>query len=348
MIRHSRPSVRESELKKISRVLLSGNHAGKETVKRFEKKLSSFTGLRGASATNSGTAALHLALLSLGIKEKDEVIVPSFVCTALLNAVSYTGARPIPADIDENSFNISPESALSKITKNTKAVIVPHMFGLPADTRPFLKSGLYVIEDCAQALGAKRKNKAAGAGGHVSIFSFYATKLISTGHGGMLISNSEKILARSRDLLDFDERKDYKLRFNYNMSDFQAALGISQLARLGEFIGKRLETAAYYNKKLSGLPVKLPAEKDNIFYRYVIRTGKDADSLILSLKKRGIEAKKPVFKPLHRYLGLDKRGFPVTEKVYRSSVSLPIYPALKEAEREKIADILTNLLSSGK
>jgi len=348
MIRHSRPAAGFFETEKISAIFHSGNHATGKWTGRFEKKLSSRIGLRGAVAANSGTSALHIALLSLGIKENDEVIVPSFVCTALLNAVNAAGAEPVPADIEEESFNISYKSALSKITKKTKAVIVPHMFGLTREVKPFLKSGLYVIEDCAQALGGKNGNCPAGGEGHVSVFSFYATKLISTGHGGMLASDSKKILARARDLLNFDERKNYKLRFNYQMSDFQAAFGISQLGRLGEFIRKRLKIASYYDRKLAGFPVKLPPEKGNIFYRYVIRADRGADSLIPFLKKRGIEAKKPVFKPLHRYMGLDKKNFPVTEKLYREALSLPIYPDLKESEMKRTMDVLTNLLSRRK
>ena len=346
MIRHSRPSVDRSGAKKVSRVLLSGNHATGETVGEFEKRLSSFVGVRGGVATNSGTSALHATLLALGVKAGDEVIMPSFVCTALINAVNYAGARPVLADVDEDNFNIDYKSVLARLTKKTKAVIIPHMFGLPVDIKPFLGLGIYIIEDCAQSLGAEAGGKKTGSAGHAAIFSFYATKLISTGHGGMLTSNSKTILGRARDLLDFDERKNYKIRFNYHMTDFQAALGISQLDRLKEFIRKRIEKASYYDRRLYELPIKLPAKKTNIYYRYVIRVNKDAGAIISRLKRRGIEAKRPVFKPLHRYFGLEKRSFPAAERVFKEAISLPIYPDLKDSDMQKTADTLINVFDN--
>lgn len=344
MISHSKPSIKKYEIERTSKVLMSGNHATGEIVEKFEKKLSSFIGVEGGVATNSGTSALHIALLVLGVKPNDEVIIPSFVCTALMNAIGYVGAKPVLADIGEDTFNIDYKSVLAKLTKKTKVVIIPHMFGLPVNVAPFLNSGIYIIEDCAQSLGAAIGRRITGSVGHISIFSFYATKLISTGYGGMLVSNSKTFLNRARDLLDFDERRNCKLRFNYNMTDFQAALGISQLARLKDFIRKRIETASYYDKRFDKLPMKLPIRQRNIYYRYVVRIDKDAVSIISCLKRYGIEAKRPVFKPLHLYLGLERSKFPAAEKVFREAVSLPIYPDLKDGEKRRVADTLITVL----
>ncbi len=345
MISHSKPTIKKYEIERASKVLMSGNHATGEIVEKFEKKLSSFIGVEGGVATNSGTSALHIALLALGVKSNDEVIMPSFVCTALLNAVNYIGAKPILADIDEDIFSIDYKLVLTKLTKKTKAVIIPHMFGLPVNIKPFLSLGLFIIEDCAQSLGAEINNKKAGSLGHVSIFSFYATKLISTGYGGMLISNSKAVLNRARDLLDFDERDDYKIRFNYNMTDFQAAIGMSQLDRLNDFITKRIQIASYYHKRFNKFPIWLPEKKANIYYRYIVKIDKNADKIIEYLKRRGVEAKKPVFRPLHRYLKLNSSNFPATEKAYIKSVSLPIYPDLNENERKIVADSLIDILN---
>lgn len=344
MIQHSKPTIDASDLRMMRLPILSGAHASKKIVKEFENRLSAFIGTTGGVATNSGTSALHIALLSLGIKKGDEVIMPSFVCAAVLNAVNYVEATPVLADVDENSFNISYNAMSRKMTRRTKAVIIPYMFGFPLDIRPFLNLGPYIIEDCAQSLGARIGNKKVGSQGHVSIYSFYATKLISTGYGGMLISNSDRILKCARDLVDFDNREDYKTRFNYNMSDFQAALGISQLARLDKFIKTRIAIADYYNKRFDKLPVKLPAKAGNIYYRYVVRMGRDAAGFIASLERRGIEAKRPIFRPLHQYLGLPEADFPAAEKVFKESISLPVYPGLKESEKKKVADIFADIV----
>lgn len=344
MIRHSKPMVNKNELAKLSDILISGNHTTKETVKKFEKKLSCFIGVKEGIAINSGTSALHIALLCLNIKKIDEIIIPSFVCTALLNAINYIGAKPILADIDSDTFNISYSSVLKKMTKRTKAIIIPHMFGLPINIKPFLKLGIFVIEDCAQSLGAKIDNHMTGSQGQISIFSFYATKLISTGYGGMLVSSSEEILKNARDLLDVDEKDNYKLRYNYNMTDFQAALGISQLSRLDEFIKKRKEIASSYNNRFNQSLIRLPIEKNNIYYRYIICVDKNIDSIISTFNTRGIEIKKPVFKPLHQYLNLNKKYFPATEDAFKKCISLPIYPSLEERERKKIEDILCSCI----
>ncbi len=343
IVKHSKPTVDALTLKSVYDVLISGDHATEETVSRFEKKLSSFIDQEGGVATNSGTSALHIALLARGIKKGDEVIMPSFVCTALLNAVNYVGARAVLADIGEKTLGIDYKSAARRVTRKTKAVIIPHMFGCPVDVKPFLGLGVCVIEDCAQSLGAKKDGRMTGSKGHASIFSFYATKLISTGHGGMMTTNSKAVLQRARDLLRFDKRKDYKVRFNYNMTDFQAALGISQLDKLNEFIEKRISIAEYYTKRFACLPVKLPAAKDHIYYRYIVRIDKGPSSFIRHFKNKGIEAKMPVFKPLHRYLGLDKKDFPETEKAFKESISIPIYPDMDDSTKEKIADTLIEI-----
>lgn len=323
---------------------MSGRHATGETVREFEKRLAAFVKTKGAAAENSGTAALHTALLALGVKEGGEVIMPSFVCTAVLNAVNYTAAKPVIADINEDDFNISYESVSKKITKKTKAIIIPHMFGLPTDIKPFLMLGPPIIEDCAQALGARHRNgRPAGSQGSISIFSFYATKLISTGHGGMLASSSSRLLERARDLLDFDNRKSYKVRFNYKMTDFQAGLGISQLAMLEGFIKRRKAIAAYYDERFKNLPVVLPHGENHIYHRYVVRVNKPAAPFIRMLVKGGIEAKRGVFKPLHRYLGLAASDFPATEKIFKETLSIPIYPALKEKEKKTVADTFIDI-----
>ena len=212
-------------------------------VLEFEAKVSRYLGVKAGVAVNSGTSALHLALLALNIGPGDEVMVPSFVCSALLNAVSYTGASARIVDVKADDFNISPVEVKKKLNKKVKAIIVPHMFGYPADLKELLSFGVPVIEDCAQSIGADYRGRKAGSFGVLSICSFYATKVMTTGEGGMVLSNQTKILDRIRDLRQYDHALNFQTRYNYKMTDFQAALGLSQLQRLPEFIKRRKQIA---------------------------------------------------------------------------------------------------------
>jgi len=286
-----------------------------------------------------------MALLALNIKSGDEVIVPSFVCSAVLNAVLYSGARPKLADINPGDFNLSLKDTKDTITGNTKAIILPHMFGKPADAREFLRLGVPLIENCAHSLGARYKGKPTGCFGDISIFSFYATKMIATGYGGMVCPKSPDLFRRIKDLIDVDERDDYKIRFNYRMSDIAASMGMNQLKKLDSFISGRRLIAEFYNKNLKSKNISIPAdtEKNHIYFRYVVRVKDNADRVIAAMNKNGVEAKKPIFKPLHRYLRLDKKRFPVTEAMFNSAISLPIYPVLKMSEAKLITRILNKV-----
>ncbi|MBM4272745.1 MAG: DegT/DnrJ/EryC1/StrS aminotransferase family protein, partial [Deltaproteobacteria bacterium] len=243
MIPHSRPTLDQDDYASVLHILKSGHLAQGKQVEQFEKDLSSLIGVRGGVAVSSGTAALHLALLSLNTGSGDEIIIPDFVCTAPLNAIRYTGAVPVIADIDPLTYNIDVGDLKKRLTKKTKAIIIPHMFGLPADMEEILSLGIPVIEDCAQSLGSRYRDSCTGRLGTLSIFSFYATKMIATGEGGMVLSDDESLLEKIRDLRDYDEKELYTVRYNYKMTDFQAAFGISQLKKLFSFIKRRKEIA---------------------------------------------------------------------------------------------------------
>lgn len=347
MITQSKPYLEKDDAEVIKKVIESGQIASGPMVKKFEAKLNRFIGVRGGVATNSGTSALHLALIALGIKEGDEVIMPSYVCTALLNAVNYVHGKPVLADINLNDFNISVSEIKKKISKRTKAIIVPHMFGLAADMDEITDFGVHVIEDCAQSVGAEYKNKKVGNFGALSVFSFYATKMMTTGEGGMVLSNSGKILETVRDLREYDFKQNYKIRYNYKMTDMQAALGLNQLSKLLSFIKKRIEIAKFYNDAFSGLDVVLPSSKKykkHVFFRYVVRVKKNVKKCSDNLRKKGVICDPPVFKPLHCYLGLDGKQFPNTEKVMNSAISIPIYPSINIKKMETISNIVRSVL----
>lgn len=352
MIAHSRPTLDESDYKAVMEVIRSGYISQGEKVREFEEKLSSYIGVKGGVATSSGTAALHLALLVLGIKEGDEVILPTYVCTAPLNAIYYTGAKPVIVDINEDDFNISTSEVNKRLTSRTKAIIVPHMFGQPADMDRILDIGVPVIEDCAHSIGAEYQSvgvseyRKVGSFGVFSIFSFYATKMFASGEGGMVLSDDKKLLSKIKDLKDYDEKDDFKVRFNYKMTDIEAALGLNQLKKLPSFIKKRKEIAKKYNKVFSGcrgVQLGVPTNiRESVFYRYILKVGGDIETLINKLQDGGIECRKPVYKPLHQYLGL--KNFPVAERVHKSAISIPIYPSLTDEEVDFIIKTASAIL----
>lgn len=344
MIPHSKVVLEEEDLAGVIGVLRSGQLAQGRVVSSLEEKSASLIGVNHAVAVSSGSAALHLSLLSLGVGEGSQVIMPSYVCTALLNAVHYVGATPVLADIDPNTYNITSENVEKVITDKTKAIIVPHMFGLPADIDAILSLGIPGIEDCAQSIGATVNGRKAGSFGLVSILSFYATKMLGAGEGGMVLSNDRGLIESIRDLRAYDERETYTVRYNYKLTDIQAAVVVSQLNKLSAFIEKRKEIAALYNHGLKRVGVRLPVvpeEREHIYYRYVILL-ENSPEFMKEMRKRGIECRRPVFKPLHRYLSLP--GYPITDEVWEKAVSIPIYPSLTAEEAHRIVDAIMAIL----
>ncbi len=297
--------------------------------------------LRHAAAVSSGTAAVHLALLALGVGPGDEVILPSLVCAAPLHAILAVGARPRLVDCDPATANVDPAAARRAVRRRTKAILVPHAFGLPADLADLCALGPPVIEDCAQALGATYRGRAAGAIGDVCVLSFYATKVLATGEGGMVLSNRRRLADQVRDLRSYDERATFRPRFNYKMTDLQAALGLCQADRLEQFLARRRALAAAYDRALAGVPVGLPprpADRTHGFFRYVVQAGRGAGPILAALGARGIAARRAFFRPLHAYLGLP--GFPGAAEAWRRMISLPIYPTLTRAAVARVARAL--------
>ncbi|MCU0553294.1 MAG: DegT/DnrJ/EryC1/StrS family aminotransferase [Syntrophales bacterium] len=345
MIPHSRPFIDDEDAREVQRVLLSGQLAQDGEVARFESRMASFVGVRGAVAVSSGSAALQLALMALKVGPGDEVLVPSYVCPAVLNAVLHTGASPVVADIEPATFNLSAGDAMRRITPKTRAVIVPHMFGQPADLDALGALGVPVVEDLAMSLGSRRRGKRAGGFGSLAVCSFYATKMMATGEGGMVLGGDEALLAEVRDLRAMDEKEEFRVRFNCKMTDLQAALGLSQLRKLAGFIARRREIADLYGDTLRRLSLPAPpapAECEPVWYRYVLMLDGDAEPFIEEMKRRGVECRRPVYKPLHRYLRLS--GFEASEEAWRRAVSVPLYPALSVAEVETIVKALRLVL----
>ena len=344
IIPHSRPSLTDTDSKAVSSVLASGQIAQGPVIREFEKRFSDYIGSKDAAATSSGTAALHLALLALGVKEKDEVIIPSFVCGAVLNAVLYIRATPVVVDVDVETYNISVESAKRAITGQTQAIIVPHMFGCPADMEELSELGIPLIEDCAQSVGAHYRGQKVGRFGILSVFSFYATKVFTTGEGGMVVSDSEELVSKVRDLREYDHKDNFTVRFNSKMTDIHAALGLNQLSRLEEFLEKRRETASLYFKELKDCDFTLPIRKEgreHIYYRFVVQTQDDASVFLEASQKKKVMCRRPVHTPLHICLKLP--GYPHTTEVWQRALSIPLYPSLTEQEIEKIIAVVKEI-----
>ncbi len=342
-IPHSRPTLGEEEARAAAAAVASGQIAEGPEVAAFEREVASFLGVRHAVSVSSGTAALHLALMAVGVGPGDEVVVPSFVCSALLNAVAAAGAAPVLAEVEPETLNIDPADVAHRLSPRTKAIVVPHMFGLPADLDRLAALGVPLIEDCAQAIGAEHRGRAVGSVGQAAIFSFYATKVMATGEGGLVATSSAVLAENVRDLKTYDQKKDHRQRFNFKMTDIQAAIGRVQLRRLAGFIRRRRDIAERFRAALQGFPVALPRQEPGcIYFRFVVDGVADAAAFIRQARGLGVGCERPVHTPLHRLLGIE--GFPRAEAAWRRTVSLPIYPALTDEETERIIAVVSGLL----
>ena len=353
IIPHSRPAIDQEDLRTTAEVLRSGQIAQGPYVTRFEAAMAGFFGLQGGVAVSSGTAALELSLRALRIGPGDEVIMPSYVCPAPWLATQRVGAEARLVDIDLHTFNIDPFAASRAVTTKTRAIIVPHLFGLPADLTALERLEIPLIEDCAQTLGVMEQGRPVGTVGRLTVCSFYATKLLCAGEGGMVLSNDGALLERVRSLREYDRAPTLDpASFNLKLTDLQAALGLSQLGRFSAFQEKRRFLAATYREALSSKAVFLPSVlpgSSHGYYRFIIRLPhlrtdpEGLHSLIGMLEQQGIHCRKPVFRPLHRYL--DRSGFLNSDEADRTALSIPLYPGLTDDEVRQIHQSLTKALS---
>ncbi|MCH8203890.1 MAG: DegT/DnrJ/EryC1/StrS family aminotransferase [Candidatus Hydrogenedentes bacterium] len=331
LIQHSAPVIGDEEVEAVSRVLYSGCIAQGPEVEAFEEECAAFIGRRHAVAVSSGTAALHLALNALGVDERSTVAAPSYACASLLTAISLQRAKPYLCDVGPD-FNLDTRT----LPQEVDATIVPHLFGAPAQVPP----GPAVIEDIAQSFGGPT-----GSHAPLAITSFYATKMMTTGEGGMVLTDDEAIAEHVRDRRDYDNREDFRDRFNYKLTDIQAALGRVQLNRLPSFIARRREIAAQYLVAFRDLPLELPKPRGHVFYRFVVSTNL-RDKLEEHLQTQGIEAKRPVHRPAHHYLKngdlgktADGQGsYPGSERAHKCALSLPIHPNMLDEDVEGVVD----------
>lgn len=353
----ARPKIGLREIGAVNRVLLSGNLAQGPKVSEFEKKFAQLCGTRHAIAVNSGTSALHLSLLSAGIGPGDEVIVPSFSFAATANSVALTGAKPVFVDVEENFFNIDPKKIEEALTPRTKAIMPVHLYGHPADMPAILEiaksNELLVFEDAAQAHGASILGRPVGSFGHAASFSFYPTKNMTSGEGGMITTGDDSIDRNSRLYRNQGMEKRYVhevVGFNNRMTDVHAAIGLEQLKKLNSWNQKRRKNADYLIKNLSGVLVpQVSCGFEHVFHQFTIRVvDQDRDKFSESLKKLQVGSGVYYPTPIHELASFGRSvDLPVTKKLTREVLSLPVHPNLTERELERIVSAVNKLSRAG-
>jgi len=365
-----RPSIGAEESEAVQRVLSSGWLTTGPVALEFEKQFAAYVGCKWAVAVNSCTAALQLALDAIGLQPGDEVLVPSYTFTSTGEVVTYFGARPVLCDSLHGGFNIDPEDAERRVTEKTRAIIPVHIAGHPSDLGAIQnlagRYGLHVIEDAAHALPASYQGRRIGTISELTAFSFYTTKTITTGEGGMLTTNNDEYAERAKLMrlhgIGRDAWKRYaragswfyevhEAGYKMNLPDLLAALGVAQLKKADKFWQRRRQIAAYYQEKFSQFEeLELPPCESNgiqdAWHLFILRLRPEflavnRDEFIEELKAVGIGTSVH-FIPLHRHpfyvreYGCTPRNFPHAENSYSRCVSLPIYPDLSEAEQERV------------
>ncbi len=355
----------EEDVQMVNKIIKKGAFwAGGPTVDEFEEKIAKYIGSKYCVVFNSGTSALHAILLAYKIKPGDEIIVPSFTFIATVNAALFVGAKPVFADIEEKTFGLDPESVKKRITKKTKAIIPIHFGGCPCLIRELKEIAddynLILIEDAAESFGAKIKDKKVGTFGDSAMLSFCQNKIITTGEGGAIVTDSRDIYEELKLIRSHGRQEDpsyittpeyldhITLGYNFRMPDMIAALGISQIKKTEKLIEMRRKNAEYLTKRLREIDEIItpnsPNDYSHVYQMYTIRIKKGAklrDNLIKSLAQKGITTK-VYFHPVHltrfykRKFGHKKGELPITEKISEQVLGLPIYPTLTKKEIDYI------------
>lgn len=363
MIYLAQPQVGKDEIKALTKVIQSKILASGKEVSDFEAGFASYLGLKPSQAVacSNGTTALHAALAPLRLKKGDEVITTPFTFIATANSILYSGAKPIFADVDPLTWNLSPEAVLKTLDrrgKKVKAILAVHLFGHPADVYGLMaickKKGLAFVEDCAQAHGAAVEGRRVGTFGRTAAFSFYATKNLPCGEGGMILAQSEKDSAHIRSFVNHGRGPTGHeiLGYNYRLNNMAAAVGLCQLKKLEKFNALRRKNAHLYQDLLAGveginLPVELPGFH-HVYHQFTVLVN-NRDAFAAELRKRGIDSKpfypRPVPKePMYLKLGYGREKYPIAENATKYCLSLPVHPGVTEKQVRFIAKNIREIL----
>jgi len=356
----SKPSITEKEINYVNNVLLSGwvSSLG-EYLEKFENQFAQYCEVKRAISVSSATTGLHLAMAAMGVGPGDEVIIPDLTFVATANAVKYTGAKVVTVDIEEDTLCICPDAIKKALNNKTKAIIAVHLNGHPASMKRILQIAdqykLYVIEDAAEAHGAKFFDKKVGSLGTVGVFSFYGNKIITTGEGGMITTNDIDLSERIKFLRDHAMSKSKKywhteVGYNYRLTNLQAALGVAQLERIDEFLNKRNLIYERYHKNLSNIDIfKLNRNSKfmNISYWLISLEIKNynenkRDELIKKLRDYNIDSR-PYFYPISDLPMFETANTKIAHEIYQKGIFLPIFYDLKYDEIDYICDTIIKL-----
>lgn len=356
MISISKPSITDAEKLAVMEVLDSGMLASGPRTAQFEEAFAEAFHVKHAIAVTSGTTALHVALLANGVGPGDEVITTPFTFAATINSILFVGATPVFVDIDEETFNMDPDLVEAQITPRTKAIMPIHLYGYVCDMgrlQPIAeKHNLRIIEDACQAVGATYNDQYAGSFG-TGTFSFYATKNLMTGEGGMITTNDDEVAELCRMIRNHGMKRRYHhemLGYNYRMTDIQAAIGLVQLKRLPEFTEKRRRNAEYYNAKIES--VITPTVKEgyrHVWHQYTVRInhGRDRDAAVEQLTAAGIGT--GIYYPIpahhqpHVKAVVGEVSLPVSERLAKEVISLPVHPELTDEDLNTIVTEVNKL-----
>ena len=349
----AKPIIGRDVRRAVNKVLRSGNLTQGPEVAAFEREFSQFVNERECVAVNSGTSALHLALLSLGIGAGDEVIIPSFTFAATANSVALTGAKPVFVDIDIKTYNIDPNLIENAITPSTKAIQVVHLYGLPADMTRIVeiakRHNLLIIEDAAQAHNAAINGKPVGTFGDAAAFSFYPTKNMTSGEGGMIVFKDKDAARLARLYRNQGMEKRYQneiVGFNLRMTDIHAAIGRTQLKHLLKWSKKRQDNAMALSSQLQNIitPI-IPNGFSHVFHQYTIRVPKNRDTFADRLTKAGVG--NSVYYPtqVHKLPSFNSAlSLPQTQLATETVLSLPVHPSLSKQELRRVANAVNSLV----
>lgn len=357
MIPAAKPLIGEEERAAVDRVLRSGMMAQGPEVAAFENEFSAIVAGRHCVAVNSGTSGLHMALIAVGIKQGDEVIVPSFTFAATANAVALAGATPIFVDINPQTFNIDPAAIEAAITPRTRAIQPVHLYGQPAAMKEIMaiaaRHNLLVVEDAAQAHMASLDGTPVGAFGAAGVFSFYPTKNMTSGEGGMISTASDEVARQCRLLRNQGMEKRYEneiIGFNTRMTDIHAAIGRVQLTKLAGWTQQRRNNAKFLDENLKGVVVPYVAPGAfHVYHQYTIRIlGHDRDAFAAEMTKRGVGNGVYYPIPVHKLpsFGLTF-DLPETTRAGKEVLSIPVHPALSQGDLETIVSVINSIAAAG-
>ncbi len=352
----------EEEKEAVQEVMDSGQIAAGPRVKEFEELFSEYLGVKEAVAVNSGTASIHTALLASDVGKDDKVVVPGYSFIASVTPVLMCGAEPLFADIDRDTYCMDPEEVEKLARENDVEAVVPvHLYGHPADMESIEEIAeefdLTVIEDSCQAHGAEYHGQRTGSLGDIGCFSFYATKNMTTGEGGMLVTDSEEKAEKARSIREHGREGDHygRLGYNYLMTDIQASIGIEQLKKLEGLNESRRKNAEFLNRRSKemekeGLVVR-PVEKEgvkHVYHQYALRILNGKEGVVEEIRKRGIGARKGYERPIYEEKAVDVETRCIEcERASREVIWLPVFPGLTEGELKRISDTLKDILRSG-